>query len=231
MAARSIRKFRVTPLRVPQSAAGVVFFGGSFDPPHKAHIVLSRNLRRRRLGPGWWLVFVPAAQSPLKQHGPRAAASHRIAMLQIATSGLKDSLVWTDEIARGGWRPSYWIQTLERAARVLPADTPMRFIIGSDQAVVFHRWKQFREILRIAKPLVLVRPPHGSKASVLRAMKRTGVWSAEELQQWRDSLDDETVLMTSSTRARDVVGRKGNSSPWLSPGVRAYVAKHHLYRS
>ena len=55
-------------------------FGGSFDPPHRAHLSLAEaaffELKLDRL------IFVPAAQSPLKTRAPGASGALRLAMLR-----------------------------------------------------------------------------------------------------------------------------------------------------
>lgn len=228
---------------MPSTAAGVLLFGGSFDPPHRGHIDLPRRLRDRVLGRGWRLVYVPAARSPLKSKGPFASERHRIAMLRLATEKTRNSIIWTDEIDRARRRPgpSYWIDTLRRARSILPPEVSLRFVIGSDQAAAFHLWKQYREILELAQPLVMVRAPHASRAAVLRALKETRAWSEGDLKRWRTWIDLDTPkheLGLSSTAVRYMVWREhaaqkrvdaGSVAPWLTASVRAYIRKHRLY--
>jgi nicotinate-nucleotide adenylyltransferase len=199
----------------------VLLFGGVFDPPHKAHTDLPRRIREHLVEPQAWLVYVPAAQSPHKPGGPEATDRDRLAMLRAATRDLPRCMIWTDEIDRGG--PSYWVQTLERAASTLPKGAQLRFIIGSDQAAAFHRWRRFRDILSIAQPVVMVRPPHKDAAGVIRAMRRAGEWTNDELDQWASWIADGPTMKASSTQIR------AGSRRDLAAPVRAYIRRHSLY--
>ncbi|MGE3108587.1 MAG: hypothetical protein AB7G11_09080 [Phycisphaerales bacterium] len=121
----------------------ILVFGGSFDPPHRAHVelpVLARERLEERLGceGRGQLVYVPAARSPFKQAGSIAPDADRAEMLRIATRGVARACVWTDEIDRahaagGGTavfgppdhgapvpvKPSYTIETIERLNRLM----------------------------------------------------------------------------------------------------------------
>jgi nicotinate-nucleotide adenylyltransferase len=217
---------RMTPLPVPDTARSVLLFGGTFDPPHKAHVALPRAVRDRLLGRSAWLVYVPAAQSPHKPDGPRVSNEDRVTMLRLAVGAMPRCAVWTDEIDRRG--PSYWVDTVRRAIAVAPPTAQIRFLIGSDQAAAFHRWRGPREILGLAQPIVMVRPPHRSAAGVMRDLKRTRAWSAKELEQWGSWIDDGAVMEASSTGARDAVGA-GRAARIIPPRVRAYITSHGLY--
>ena len=154
-------------------------------------------------------------------------------MLKAASQYIPNSRIWTEEIDRSkDSKPSYWIDTLRRARRELSRSTPLRFIIGSDQALVFQKWKDFRKILKLAEPLVMVRPPHANRAAVLRAMRALRVWTPEELKQWGTWINSGKRLGLSSTEARSLLAQ-GRGRVYLRkslpPEVRRYIAKHNLY--
>lgn len=216
---------RPTTLTLPESASTVLLYGGVFDPPHRAHVQLPRRIRDRLFGRRAWLVYVPAARSPHKPSGPAATDRDRIDMVRLATARVPRCAVWTDEIDRGG--PSYWIDTLRRAVRVAPAGAELRFLIGSDQAAAFHRWKDFRDILDIAEPVVMLRPPHRSGAGVIREMRKTGAWTKGELDQWAGWIEGDAVMDASSTAVRGALAR-GEPVDLARP-VKAYIARRGLY--
>lgn len=193
---------------VPKGAAVVLLCGGVFDPPHKAHVAIPRAVRDRLFGRGAWLVYVPAARSPHKLGGPVASDEDRVEMLRLATARVPRCAVWTDEIDRGG-KASYWIDTLRRAARVVPRAAELRFLIGSDQAAAFHMWRDFREILAIAEPVVMLRPPHRDADAVIRAMRTSRAWSKMELEHWRAWIEEGELMELSSTGVREAMGRAG----------------------
>lgn len=82
----------------------VLLMGGTFDPPHVAHVAQARSALRRAMAPGAWLVLVPAARSPLKRGGPGARDRDRVAMLRAAFAGVGRATVWTDELDRARGR-------------------------------------------------------------------------------------------------------------------------------
>lgn len=145
-----------------------MLFGGSFDPPHRAHLFFARFVLSQ--SPEAVLLMVPAARSPHKAAGPWASPEQRCEMLRLGladvglgTGGRAGDRatrvgIWTDEIDRGGTgEVSYWVDTLRRARSLTPADGALSFVIGSDQLEAFDRWREPHEILRLASPIVLVR--------------------------------------------------------------------------
>lgn len=151
-------------------------------------------------------------------------------MLRLATARVARCVIWTDEIDRARRGPSYWIHTLGRAMRAMPPGAQLRFLIGSDQAVAFHRWRDYRQILILAEPVVMLRPPHRSIDGVLRAMRKTGAWSTPELEQWEGWIDDADAVNVSSTRARSSFRvHAADDARLIAPSVRAYIKRRALY--
>jgi len=216
----------ITPLELPASATGVLLFGGMFDPPHIAHVEIPAKARDAIM-PGAWLVYVPAARSPHKPGGPAATEAHRIAMLQLATSGLSQCAIWTDEIDRAKeGEPSYWVVTLERARNAIPKSLELRFLIGSDQAVAFHRWRDAHRILELASPIVMLRAPHKAAGDLISEMSESGEWTNAELDAWRTWIYDGVRLRAAST---DVRQHAKGSQDFIDPKVEAYIKQNALY--
>jgi nicotinate-nucleotide adenylyltransferase len=224
----------ITPLPVPRTARTLLLVGGTFDPPHAAHVDLPRAIRKTYFGdsPRAWLVYVPAARSPFKAMLASSGNSHRVNMLSLAIRGVPRAAIWTDEIDRAsGDSPSFWIETVSRAARVAPPLAELRFIIGSDQAALFHKWKRFREILDIAEPIVLLRDPHRTAADVVRALKKTRAWTRQEIDAWRSWVFENPLAQVSSTLIREALraGRFDNVNGAIRPSVLAYIRRRSLY--
>ena len=234
------REVSVTPIPVPPDAPGVLLFGGTFDPPHRGHTEPAAAARDAMMPPGSWLVFVPAARSPHKTDVPLTSAAHRVAMLRLAIAGLPRAAVWTDEIdraARGGDEPSWWVETLRRAKRTLPVGTALRFLIGSDQAAAFHRWREFREILALAEPVVALREPIADAATLDAALQASGAWTEAERRAWRERISPGPIVRASATAIRARIGAGAPSgrsdalagAPLLNVDVREYILRNHLY--
>src|SRR5262245_52448237 len=105
----------------------VGLFGGSFDPVHWGHVRLAECCQQQ--APLDRVVFVPAAQQPLKHHAPQASGADRVAMLGLIAEGRPDWCVSTIELDRGG--RSYTVDTL-RAFRAEAPQTELFLLLGAD---------------------------------------------------------------------------------------------------
>lgn len=206
----------------------IVLVGGTFDPPHAAHIRLAVQARDRA-APAAWLLFVPAARSPHKPP-PAASDEDRVAMLRLALHDVPKAVLWTDEIDRAAadpGQPSYTVETLARLLTQAPG--AVRLLMGSDQAVSFHRWHEPRRILHLAQPLVLLRAPHESPAGLLAALATTGEWSAADLERWKGWIAPVPPMAASSTDVRAALTAGASPRGLLDPGVERYIREHGLY--
>lgn len=232
----------ISSLSVPRDARTVVLFGGSFDPPHYYHTIGPLSVVGRVLGPKAWMVYVPAARSPLKASGPVASDEDRLAMLRLALDLPGRRSIWTDELdrarrARGRILPSYTIDTIRRARRVLPSSVTLRLLIGSDQAAAFHRWRDFRAIIRLAEPIVMAREPIVAMHSLWSALGE-GPWTREEKLAWCARIAPNFPMPASSTSLRERIARAPRKAEaWerrqgldsVTTAVAEYIIEHRLY--
>lgn len=223
----------VTPWPLPGSVRDVVLVGGSFDPPHRAHVQIAERVRATA-APAAWLLFVPAAWSPLKDGVSTTEARHRVAMVRIATAGVPQTGVWTDEVDRAAaGERSFTIDTLRRAAAIAPG-VRLRLLMGADQAVLFHQWRDFREVLALGDPLVALRDPYSNRHVFAHAMMQTGAWSPREVEQWagRCVTTGVPLLPDAATEVRQALlaGKPASGISALDPVVAAYIAANGLYR-
>ncbi len=152
-------------------------------------------------------------------------------MLGLGALGLERWSVWSCELKRaGGGEPSYWIDTL-REARAR-ADGGLRFLIGADQASAFHRWRDPREILALARPVVIPRGGVGSPAALVESMAPSEAWSARELDAWASWFVQTPEIDVSATAIRAALGdraRRERPIDHLDANVHAYILRHGLY--
>jgi nicotinate-nucleotide adenylyltransferase len=128
----------------------VAFFGGSFNPPHVAHVlactyVLSTGLAQR-------VLVVPVYQHPFDK--PLAPFEDRLSMAQLAVGWIPGVQVSALESALE--TPSLTLNTL----RHLRAENPsweLRLMVGSDVLFEAQKWHAYDEICALAPPLVLGR--------------------------------------------------------------------------
>ena len=137
----------------------ILLFGGTFDPPHRAHVDMPFEVARR-IG-CTDVVYVPANVNPLKVDTPPTSPKHRLEMLRRALAGKSGAKISRCELERPG--PSYMVDTLEilrKELRGKDGTLPrIRLMMGSDQALQFTKWHEWKRILDYATPVVVLRPP------------------------------------------------------------------------
>ena len=201
----------------------ILIFGGTFDPPHRAHIELPA-LIAERLGCDR-IIYVPAARSPFKTEATPTADEDRLAMLRLAIGDVPNAEISTIELDRGG--VSYFIDTIEALRGQYGDDVELRFLMGADQALEFNKWKDWRRILELATPAVMLRPPW--EAASFRAALRDSL-GEEDAACWMEWTVDVPLLDISASVIRAQLARGEGAVEGLDPVVAQYIAEHHLYR-
>lgn len=207
--------FPIEPALPPRTKRLLVV-GGTFDPPHRAHVQLAMHAAEAAQCDH--VLFVPASQSPHKTEQATTAV-HRLAMLRLALAGESRASISTFEMDRGG--TSYTIDTLRALAAAMPATMELRLFIGSDQLRALPRWREPAEIVRLARPVVALRPPDS-----LAALRADGV--PDEYLKW---IIDAPFVDVSSTDVRAAIANGGDVSAVIEPRVLDYIRKHGLYGS
>lgn len=226
----------ITPLAVPSEAGTLIVFGGTFDPPHVGHVRPVLEARTLAALDDAWLVYVPTTRSPHKQHNPMASDADRLAMLELALAGVERAAIWGDELDRAQGEPTYTIDTLRRLRRLRPGAT-LRLLIGADQALALHRWREPREIVAIAPPLIMLRGGvAGERAALERALGEVTLWNDAERTALRNGILEVVPTDASGTQIRAILGdrnQRADPAPALvqslRPGVLAYLLGRTLY--
>lgn len=133
--------------------SSLAVYGGSFDPPHVAHLFTASYL----LATGGFerVLVVPVYEHAFdKQLAP---FEHRIAMCRLCFAGL--SGVEVSDVEAALPRPSYTERTLERLARDRPG-AQLRFVMGSDALADTDKWHDYARVVELAPPVVLARRGH-----------------------------------------------------------------------
>ena len=134
------------------------FMGGSFDPVHFGHLLAAQDAYEQA-GLGR-LVFVPAAQAPLKPDVVQAPAEARLAMLRATLTGDSRFEVLDYEVRRGG--VSYTIETVRHLETQFPQDE-LCWVIGADQVAQLNQWSEIGELAKRVEFIALARPGWGSR--------------------------------------------------------------------
>jgi nicotinate-nucleotide adenylyltransferase len=151
-------------VRLPPFAPGqaIGLLGGSFNPPHEGHRLISEiALRRLRLDRLWWLA---TPGNPLKSTVDLAETRARIAAARRLTPDPRIAVTgFESEI---GSRYTY--DSLAWLRRRAPG-TRFVWIMGADNLIQFHRWRRWREIADLLPILVIDRPGATPRALSSRA--------------------------------------------------------------
>jgi nicotinate-nucleotide adenylyltransferase len=140
----------------PSEVARIGVFGGTFNPIHVGHLHAAAQVQAK-LGLAR-VVFVPAADPPLKRGGAQtiAPATLRLAWVQAALRDHTSFSVDDLELQRAG--PSYTVDTLrELRAKLAPAR--LVFILGEDAFAELDLWHEPASLLTLADLAVMTRPP------------------------------------------------------------------------
>ena len=135
---------------LPPSAPGlrIGLFGGTFDPPHMAHLGASLlALKRLKLDRVWWLV---TPGNPLKNTRGLAPLAQRIAAARALTNHPRIDVTGLEAVINTKYTYDTISWLLTRFPRV-------RFvwIMGADNLRSFHRWQNWRGIAKLV-PIVVV---------------------------------------------------------------------------
>lgn len=153
--------------QLPPSAPGmrIGLFGGSFNPPHDGHRLVSReSFKRLGLDALWWLV---SPGNPLKDHSGLAPLADRIAGAEALVDHPRVRITGFE--AHQGF--AYTYDTLEFLRRTMP-DRRFVWIMGADSLASFHRWERWEDIFRLMPIAVYVRPGSTRTATFSPAARR-----------------------------------------------------------
>lgn len=189
--------------------------GGTFDPPHLAHLVLAAAAREALHLDR--VVFVPAGEPWRKADREVTSAELRFEMTVAAVEPYAWAEVSRIEIDREG--PSYAAETMA----ALAADGEQWwFILGSDALADLPAWHEPLVLIAVARLAVAVRPPAEVSVPPETAAALPGI-------EARIDALPMVALDISSTDVRNRI-RAGASTDVLVPeGVRAIVDRHGLY--
>ena len=125
-------------------------FGGTFDPPHKGHLYISKiALKKLKLNK---LIWVVTKKNPLKQK-PYLSTKARINLSKEMTKKEKKIFVryFDDKIKS--------INTFDllNFIKKKNQNAKLFFLIGADNLAKFHKWNNWKKIPKLAKIIIFPR--------------------------------------------------------------------------
>lgn len=195
----------------------VAILGGAFDPPTEGHIAVAKHvLESSSAFDEVWLM--PCYQHMYNKN--MVSPEHRIKMCEIAAEGYGNVQVSNYEIEQRLAGETYQLIKCLSEEDFAKHQYDFSFIIGMDNATTFERWVNFRELERMARFVIVMRP---------------GIETPDKTMWYHKSPHivlpkSRTLLEMSSTMARKAFA-EGSVPKHINPGVAEYIKEHQLYRT
>lgn len=138
----------------------VGILGGSFDPPHNAHLAIAETALRGV--PLDEVLFMPAPAPPLKEPGDLTPYAARLEMVRLAIEGREGFRLSRLEEFRSS--PSYTVELLRHYRRGFAGEPFL--ILGADSVQDLVRWKEPEEILSLATLVIFPRTGYSRRVPV-----------------------------------------------------------------
>jgi nicotinate-nucleotide adenylyltransferase len=177
-------------------------FGGTFDPIHRAHLMVAREAADAFSLDQ--VLFVPGANPPHKDAG--TPYEHRYKMVELACK--EDSRFSPSRLEEDS-RKSYSIHTIERV-KAMGGD--VFFVIGADAFAEIQTWFRWQDVVREVEFIVVTRPGHQYSSPSGARVHRL----------------DTVALPVSSSEIRAALAR-GETPAELLPKVLEYIRANGLY--
>jgi len=132
-------------------------FGGVFNPVHLAHLIMAEDIRQQvHLDK---VIFIPSANPPHKSIKDLIDAGSRLEMINLA---IKDNDYFESsdiEIQNGKLSKNYTVNTLlSLHEKYKEENVKLYLIIGMDNLVQLHTWKDPVKLFMLSEVIVMNRP-------------------------------------------------------------------------
>lgn len=198
----------------------IVVFGGSFNPPTRAHYTL--GLKALEFLDGDRLCFVPVGDKYSKDG--LIESKHRVNMLNLLCDNYNNDRVdvdLTEVSAQGNLNTINTLRVLGEKYN----NATLYFLLGADNLLHLTEWYKAEEILRDYKILVIKRDGY----SIKDIIKHKGL-----LTKYKDNIievDIKEEMMISSTMVRKMIVNKDESViSYIDENVYKYIQESNLYK-
>ena len=134
-------------------------FGGSFNPIHKGHIALAKQIIKENLSDEVWLLVSP--QNPLKKNQELMDEKIRLGLAQTALKN--EPNIKASDFEFHLPRPSYTWNTLTALTQTFPG-RQFSLVIGADNWNIFDKWAHYTELIQ--KYPIIIYPRKGYHINV-----------------------------------------------------------------
>jgi nicotinate-nucleotide adenylyltransferase len=223
---------------MPEQAAPLGIFGGTFDPVHLGHLRLAEEATDSLgLAGVRWIPAGQPAHRAQENKLPQVGAAHRLAMVRLAINDNPRFELDPAEIEATG--PSYTVPTLERLrlGSECGAQRPLVLLVGADAFAGIPGWHRWEELFKLVHIAVAHRPGFPIDvgnlppvlADIYRQRHSTSPATFTKEPAGRIFTFAMTQLDISATQIRALLSN-GHSARYLLPdAVIAYIQSTFLY--
>lgn len=185
-------------------------FGGTFNPPHIAHKIAAEYCREElNLDK---VVFIPSGNHPLKNS---IDAEHRYNM-SVKAFSRDDNFAVSDIEVKNSGKKSYTVDTLQELKETVFSDSNLILLIGADNLIELHKWKEPHRLFELAEVAVMHRPGY--------------VFTDNENEFLKKAIIVEIPLLEiSSTMIRERITNGLSVKYMIDPEVEKYISENELY--
>ena len=193
-------------------------FGGTFNPPHIAHIKAAEAFLEA-IAPDK-LLIVPDYLPPHKEYSGTVTPEQRLRMCELAFGHMDSVSIFDMEIKRGG--RSYTAVTLEQLSS---DDRELYFLCGTDMFLTLDTWYNPQKIFELATLCYIRRENDFALDAEIEKKSR----------EYRDRFNARIVAISSpaielsSSQIRDMLS-SGEACEMLTKSVADYIKKEGLYQ-
>lgn len=199
----------------------IIVFGGSFNPPTKAHLDLGikalEGIKADKL------CFVPVGDRYNKAGLEKA--EHRVNMLNIICDKIENYSLEVDLTEVDALRNFNTIDTLRAFRDKYGEDTDIYFLLGADNLLYLNEWNEAEEIIRDYKILAVRRDGY----NIPGIIKSTNLLNKYKKNIVEINIDTDMII--SSTTVRELIEKKDDLvDNYIDIDVKEYILKNNLYR-
>ena len=194
------------------TAKQIGLYFGTFNPIHNGHLTIANHMVEYSDLDEIWFVITP--QSPFKKKASLLADHHRYQLVQIAVEDYPKLKASDIEFKLA--QPNYTVTTLAYITEKYP-EWHFHLIMGEDNLMSFHKWKNYEEILN--QHNIFVYPRIKSKPLKKEFLNHEKIFNISA-----------PILELSSTFIRQEIKARRNVKPMLPVKVWEYLDEMNFYR-
>ena len=185
---------------------------GTFNPIHNGHIALANYFINNTDLDEVWVVLTP--QNPFKKNNNLIQDNHRLEMANNTFNHLKNIKVSDIEFQLD--KPNYTIDTINRLSKDFPTQQ-FTLLIGEDNLVNFHHWKDYSKILDLVEVYVYPRTTDINIDQELITNNKINILDAPKIE-------------TSSDQIRKRIKEGDDIQSYLPKEIYKYIIEKKLYK-